>query len=107
MREAPKSPNSIPCLLDTGGKVLEKLMINRINHNVNSKGYMNENQYDFRPHTSSIDATMTTKNFVEQGLANGEVMAVVSLDVQGAFDAAWWPGILKELRKCKLAKNIY
>jgi hypothetical protein len=50
---------------------------------------------------------MTIKNFVEQGLANGEVMAVVSLDVQGAFDAARWPGILKELRECKCAKNIY
>ena len=36
-------------LLDTGGKVLEKIMINRINHHVYSQGYMNENQYGFRP----------------------------------------------------------
>ena len=29
------------------------------------------------------------------------------MDVQGAFDAAWWPVILKELRDCKCPKNIY
>ena len=44
---------------------------------------------------------------MEQGLARGEVIAIVSLDVEGAFDAAWWPGILKELRECKCPKNIY
>ncbi len=44
---------------------------------------------------------------MEQGVASGEVIALESLDVQGAFDAAWWPGILKELRECKCPKNIY
>jgi hypothetical protein len=34
-------------------------------------------------------------------------IALVSLDVQGAFDAAWWPGILKELRECGCPKNLY
>ena len=31
-------------LLNTGGKMLEKIMINRINHHVYSRGYMNKNQ---------------------------------------------------------------
>jgi len=48
---------------------------------------------------STIDATMAIKDFVQEGLAAREVIAVVSFDVQGAFDAAWWPGILKELRE--------
>ena len=93
-------------LLDIGGKVLQKIMINTVNHHMYSKGYMNENQYGFRPQRSNIDAAMVIKIFVEQGLACGEVIALVSLDVQGAFDAAWWPGILKELRECKCPKNI-
>jgi len=46
-------------LLDTGGKVLEKIMINRINHHVYSRGYMNENQYGFRPQKCAIDAAIT------------------------------------------------
>jgi hypothetical protein len=35
------------------------------------------------------------------------VVALVSLDVQAAFDAAWWSGILRELRKCDCHKNLY
>jgi hypothetical protein len=34
-------------LLNTGEKVLEN-MINRINHHVYSRGYVNKNQYGFR-----------------------------------------------------------
>jgi hypothetical protein len=55
-------------LLDTGGKVLENIMINRINHHVYSRGYMNENQYRFRPQKSTIDAAMAIKDFIQQGL---------------------------------------
>ena len=94
-------------LLDTGGKVLEKIMINRINHHVYSQGYMNENQYGFRPQKCTIDAAMAIKDFVQQGLAAGEVIALISLDVHGAFDAAWWLAILNELRECKCPKNLY
>ena len=93
-------------LLDTGGKVFEKITINRINHHVYSRGYMDENQYGFRPQKCTIDAAMAIKDFA-QGLAAGEVIALVSLDVQGAFDAAWWPEILNELRECKCPKNLY
>ena len=32
---------------------------------------------------------------------------MVILDVQGAFDAAWWPGILRELKEYKCPKNLY
>jgi hypothetical protein len=36
-------------LLNTGGKVLEKVLINRINHHVFSHDFMNRNQYGFTP----------------------------------------------------------
>jgi hypothetical protein len=55
----------------------------------------------------TIDAAMAIKTFFQEGLAAGEVIALVSLYVQGAFDAAWWPGILKELRACGCPKNLY
>jgi len=50
---------------------------------------------------------MVVKEFVQDSLAAGEVIALVSLDVQGAFDAAWWPAILKEMRDCGSPKNLY
>jgi len=36
-------------LVDIGGKVLERILINRLNHHVYSRGHMNENQFGFRP----------------------------------------------------------
>jgi hypothetical protein len=94
-------------LLDRGEKVLENMLINRINHHVFSRGFMNGNNFGFRPQKSTIDAAMAIKPFVQEGLATGELITLVNFDVQGAFDAAWWPGILKELRACGYPKNLY
>jgi len=56
---------------------------------------MNLNQYGLTPHKSTNDAVMTVKNVVTDGLTAADVLVIVSLDVKGAFDAAWWPDILK------------
>jgi hypothetical protein len=41
---------------------------------------------------------MAVKGFVEEGLAAGEIIVLISFDVKGAFDAAWWPKILNGLK---------
>jgi len=53
-------------LLNIGGKVLEKLMINRINHHIHNNEYINKNQHGFRPQTSTIDAVMALKDYIEK-----------------------------------------
>jgi len=53
---------------------------------------MNENQYVFRPQKCTIYAAISIKDFVQQGMVAGEVIAIISLDVEGAFDATWLPG---------------
>jgi len=68
---------------------------------------MNENQFGFRPQKSTVDEAMAIKAFVQESLDAVEVIALISLDVQGAFDAAWWPGVLRELRENKCPKNLY
>jgi hypothetical protein len=32
---------------------------------------------------------------------------MVSLDIKGAIDAAWWPSILPKLRELKYPKNLF
>ena len=34
-------------------------------------------------------------------------MAVISLDIKGALDAAWWPNILTSLKRLNCPKNLY
>jgi hypothetical protein len=94
-------------LINIEGKVLEKVLIKRINHNVYFHELMNNNQFGFTPQRSTIDAAMAVKKFVVEGLAAGEVIVLVSLDVKGTIDAAWWPAILNGLKACGCPKNLY
>jgi len=39
------------------------------------------------------------KDYMQSNIDDGQYVAVISLDVKGAFDAAWWHGILASLRQ--------
>jgi hypothetical protein len=74
-------------LLNVGGKVLEKPLINRINHHVLCNRLLNENQYGFLPQESKVNAAMAAKGFVQENLQQKKFVVLVSLDVKGVFDA--------------------
>ena len=52
-------------LLNIGGKVLEKLLIDRINHHLYSNNLLNKNQYGFIPQKSTVDAALAAKEFAQ------------------------------------------
>jgi hypothetical protein len=87
--------------------VLEKVTINTINHHVYTNGYINNDQYGFTTHVSTIDAIMAIKEFVGEGFRKGKVTAIVSLDVEAAFNSAWWPSTLKSLKESGCPQNLY
>jgi hypothetical protein len=68
--------------------------------------YINDSQFGFTPKKSTTDAAMTVK-IIEPQLEKGKVLIMASLDVKGAFDADWWPTILKGLRDAKCPRNLY
>jgi len=53
--------------------------------------YLNDSQYGYTPQKNMTDADMAVKQFIEQEMEKGKVVIMASLDVNGAFDAAWWP----------------
>jgi hypothetical protein len=82
---------------------MEKILITiRINYWAYSTNFLNNNPFGFTPQRSTIDAAMAVKNIVDEGLKAGEVIILVSLDIQTAFDAAWCRNILKSLQDCVL-----
>jgi hypothetical protein len=50
-------------LIGIGGKLLEKLLINRINHHLNTNKLLNSNQYGFIPQKSTVDTALAAKQF--------------------------------------------
>jgi hypothetical protein len=49
---------------------------------------------------------MAIKENIEGNLKQKDCTSVVSLDVRGAFDTAWWPSILRNLKEFKCPKNF-
>jgi hypothetical protein len=94
-------------LINVGGKILEKLLINRVMHHVHKNNCMNQNQFGFTPQKSTTDAAMLVKEYVEEGLEHGQIAIIVSLDVSSAFDNVWWPTILNTLKEFKCPQNLY
>jgi retron-type reverse transcriptase len=85
-------------LMNIEGKLLERLMIDRILFHIYSTDLFNNNRYGFTPQRGTLDAAMEVKKFIEESLRLKQCTVVVSLDIKGAFDAAWWPNNLKQLR---------
>jgi len=76
-------------------------------HHVHSNNLMCKIQYGFTPQTSTVDAVIALKDYVQDSINGGQYVAVISLYVKGAFDAAWWPGILASLRNLRCPGNLY
>jgi hypothetical protein len=94
-------------LINIEGKVLEKLLITRISHHLNKNGVLANSQYGFTPQKCTTDAVMEAKIYIEHELENRKIVIMTSLDVTGAFDAAWWPSILKGLKDSGCPRNLY
>ena len=76
-------------------------------HHVHINNLLNHNQFGFTPKKCTTDAAISVKEFIEEGLRKGLITILVSLDVKGAFDAAWWPSILMALKDFNCPRNLY
>ncbi|CAK1583171.1 unnamed protein product [Parnassius mnemosyne] len=92
----PKSYRPIG-LLPILGKVLEKLFVNRLQWQLGAEGKMSRRQYGFTPQRSTEDALYDMLTIIKEGISKKQIVALVSLDIEGAFDSAWWPAIINQL----------
>jgi hypothetical protein len=93
-------------LLDTIGKLFEKILLARILHEVNVRGLMLDEQFGFRPkHSTSLQLARIveriTRNFGEKRL-----IGAVFLDVAKAFDTVWIDGLLYKLTLLNLPSYL-
>lgn len=51
------------------------------------------------PQKSTEDALCDAIGHVRAGIGDKKLVTLVSLDIEGAFDGAWWPAIVEELRR--------
>ncbi|XP_073979942.1 uncharacterized protein [Rhodnius prolixus] len=76
-------------------------------HYMNSNHFLSSKQHGFRPQMSTISALKAVNEYIIGYFDIKWEVLLISLDVQGAFDAAWWPVILKGLKERKCPKNLF
>ncbi|CAK1598314.1 unnamed protein product [Parnassius mnemosyne] len=93
----PKSYRPIG-LLPVLGKVFEKMLIQRIKWHITPK--LSRRQYGFMPQRSTEDSLYDMMQLIKSKLKDKKLIVLISLDIEGAFDNAWWLAI-----RCRLAES--
>ncbi|CAD7080141.1 unnamed protein product [Hermetia illucens] len=87
------------CLLDTVGKMLERVIYNRLLPVVESQGGLSDRQYRFRKARSTIDAIKLVTGLAEDAIhgkgSTSKYCVVVTLDVKNAFNSTTWKSLAK------------
>ncbi|CAB0045376.1 unnamed protein product [Trichogramma brassicae] len=109
LRQEAQEPSSYRplCMLDTAGKILERIICDRLEAFTERPGGLSERQYGFRKGRSTIDAIEDVVSAAREAIAGKrwyrgtkKYCAVVTLDVRNAFNSARWDNILAALRQC-------
>lgn len=73
----------LPCI----GKILEKLLYTRVMKFLSKQEILSDNQYGFRPGSSTEIAATNMVNLFQDALDEGKVSAAIFIDLSKAFDA--------------------
>lgn len=93
-------------LLSVPGKIVEKLVNNRLMNTLTQKKIHNEHQHGFRPERGTNTATALLYEHLAIGKANGMRMNLVLRDISRAFDKVWHYGVIYKMIKNNLPEYI-
>lgn len=111
----PEEPSSYRplCMLDTAGKVFERIICNRLEQYSEGDSGLSEQQFGFRKQRSTIDAISLVCDIAQKALAGerwlgGEKQycAVITLDVKNAFNSANWGKIMRALSEMHVPEYL-
>jgi len=98
------------CLLNTVGKLFERLLKRRMEKHMEESGDLNERQFGFRRGRSTLDAVNKVMDVVEAAgsgpLYSRQLCVVVALDVANAFNTAKWKKIEESLHDKRMPQYI-
>lgn len=95
------SGNRPLCMLDTAGKVLEKLIRPRLQAAVENSGGLSNRQFGFRRGKSTNDAVAVVKNTFDEEQDKTQyskkIVMLATIDVRNAFNSAGWDNMINPL----------
>lgn len=99
-----KPPDSVSSyrpisLLPILAKVLEKLLLSRIEPILTNRHVIPNHQFGFRPQHATTEQTHRVCKYIYQSMEDKKYCAAVFLDITQAFDKVWHSGLLYKIRK--------
>lgn len=94
------------CLLSVFGKVLDKIICNRLTYYLESRELLNDRQYGFRKGRSSVNAVGNIVRKVHNEKSKGNGTCLISLDLSNAFNSVRWNDIRRLLIKYKVPVGL-
>ena len=89
------------------GKLLERIVVNRLNWQLEKLGILNPDQSGFRAHHSTEDNIAKLQDAITKAKANKNKLLAVFVDFEKAYDMVWRTGILIKLREYGISGNIF
>lgn len=90
------------CMLDSAGKLMEKLLQRRLTESVEMAGGLSGRQYGFRPGRSTLGAIGDVVDSIERAQRGRSyprrIIVLATLDVRNAFNSLRWADIMTALR---------
>lgn len=98
------------CLLDTAGKLLEKVIYNRLVGYTEGENGLSRMQFGFRKGRSTVDAIRLVVEEAEAAMKQkrrgNRYCAIVTLDVKNAFNSASWEAIARSLHRMRVPEYL-
>ncbi|GBP86151.1 Putative 115 kDa protein in type-1 retrotransposable element R1DM [Eumeta japonica] len=94
-------PGRLPVL----GKTVERMLVGRLQWHLMPK--LQATQYGFMPQRGTEDALYDLMTYIYKELNLKKIVLMVSLDIEGAFDNAWWPALKAQLLAYNCPVNLY
>ncbi|KAL4100873.1 hypothetical protein QTP88_020902 [Uroleucon formosanum] len=96
-------PISVLCSMS---KLLEKIVYNRLYWFANKHNLLSPFQHGFRKHHSTTDCHVKIESEILETLANKQIMILISLDLQKAYDTVWRYRVIELLKKWNIHGNM-
>ncbi|KAG5861567.1 hypothetical protein JTB14_016417 [Gonioctena quinquepunctata] len=90
-------------LLSELGKMLERIIISKIMKSIPNDQLISRNHFGFTQSRSTIGAIKNVLTHIEQDVRHH---LVIFIDIKGAFNNMWWPGLIKYVHDAGLPKLI-
>ncbi|XDV45291.1 hypothetical protein PO909_013411, partial [Leuciscus waleckii] len=88
-------------------KLMEKMIVRRLNYILEVKGLMSPYQSGFRAGRNSMDAVLSLEADIRRAQANKEVMVGPLFDIEKAYDMLWKEGLLIKIKCMGIGGKMY